>query len=149
MRQVPQDLYDQLVAREESCTIVVSEGPGNASSDNFSIEIIGQGAPGARPHESIDAVVVASLMILAQQTIVSRQVDPARRSVVSVGEFHAETAPNVIAGQARLEGIAPAGSHCCSGALSVGRTYSHTLRTDNAATHRIQRVSFIEHLLSA
>jgi len=92
MRQVPQDLYDQLVAREESCTIVVSEGAGNASSDNFSIEIIGQGAPGARPHESIDAVVVGSLMILAQQTIVSRQVDPARRSVVSVGQFHAETA---------------------------------------------------------
>ena len=85
-------------------TIVVSEGPVNASSDNFSIEIIGQGAHGARPHESIDAVVVGSLMIMALQTIVSREVDPARPSVVSVGQFHAGTAPNVIAGQARLEG---------------------------------------------
>jgi hippurate hydrolase len=84
--------------------IIVAEGPVNASSDNFTIEIIGQGAHGARPHESIDAVVVGSLMIMALQTIVSREVDPARPSVVSVGQFHAGTAPNVIAGQARLEG---------------------------------------------
>ncbi|HRI37947.1 MAG TPA: M20 family metallopeptidase [Nitrospira sp.] len=85
-------------------TIVVSEGPVNASSDNFAVEIIGQGAHGARPHESIDAVVVGSLMIMALQTIVSREIDPARPSVVSVGQFHAGTAPNVIAGQAKLEG---------------------------------------------
>lgn len=84
--------------------IVVSEGAVNASSDNFTIEIIGQGAHGARPHESIDAVVVGSLMVMALQTIVSREVDPARPSVVSVGQFHAGTAPNVIAGQARLNG---------------------------------------------
>jgi len=84
--------------------IVVSEGAVNASSDNFTIEIIGQGAHGARPHESIDAVVVGSLMIMALQTIVSREVDPARPSVVSVGQFNAGTAPNVIAGQAKLEG---------------------------------------------
>ena len=85
-------------------SIIVTEGPVNASSDNFTIEIIGQGAHGARPHESIDAVVVGSLMIMALQTIVSREVDPARPSVVSVGQFHAGTAANVIAGQAKLEG---------------------------------------------
>lgn len=85
-------------------TIVVSEGAVNASSDNFTVEIIGQGAHGARPHESIDAVIVGSLMIMALQTIVSREIDPARPSVVSVGQFHAGTAPNVIAGQAKLEG---------------------------------------------
>jgi hippurate hydrolase len=84
--------------------IVVAEGAVNASSDNFTIEIVGQGAHGARPHESIDAVVVGSLMIMALQTIVSREIDPARPSVVSVGRFQAGTAPNVIAGQARLEG---------------------------------------------
>ncbi len=84
--------------------VVVAEGTVNASSDNFSIEIVGQGAHGARPHESIDAVVVGSLMIMALQTIVSREVDPAHPSVVSVGQFLAGTAPNVIAGQAKLEG---------------------------------------------
>ncbi|HET6371418.1 MAG TPA: M20/M25/M40 family metallo-hydrolase, partial [Nitrospiria bacterium] len=45
-----------------------------------------------------------SLMVIALQTIVSREVDPARPSVVSVGLFEAGTASNVIAGQARLEG---------------------------------------------
>ena len=84
--------------------IIVSEGPVNASSDMFRIQITGQGAHGARPHESIDAVVVGSLMIMALQTIVSREVDPAFPSVVSVGSFQAGTASNVIAGQAILEG---------------------------------------------
>ena len=85
-------------------TIIVTEGPVNASSDSFKIEINGQGAHGARPHESVDAVVVGSLMVMALQTIVSREVDPSRPSVVSVGLFQAGTASNVIAGQARLEG---------------------------------------------
>jgi amidohydrolase len=85
-------------------TIVVTEGPVNASSDSFRIEITGQGAHGARPHESVDAVVVGSLMVMALQTIVSREVDPSHPSVVSVGLFHAGTAPNVIAGRATLEG---------------------------------------------
>ncbi len=85
-------------------SIVVSEGPVNASSDSFRIEVMGQGAHGARPHESIDAVVVGSLMVMALQTIVSREVDPAHPSVVSIGRFDAGTAHNVIAGQASLEG---------------------------------------------
>ena len=85
-------------------TIIVTDGPVNASSDTFVIEIVGQGAHGARPHESIDAVVVGSLMVMALQTIVSREIDPARPSVVSVGRFDAGTVSNVIAGKARLEG---------------------------------------------
>ena len=85
-------------------TIAVAEGSVNASTDSFTIEIIGQGAHGARPHESIDAVVVASLMVMALQTIVSREVDPAHPSVVSVGLLQAGTAANVIAGTAKLEG---------------------------------------------
>ena len=85
-------------------TIAVSEGSVNASTDTFTVEIIGQGAHGARPHESIDAVIVASLMVMALQTIVSREVDPAHPSVVSVGLLQAGTAANVIAGRAKLEG---------------------------------------------
>lgn len=84
--------------------IIISEGAVNASTDQFSITINGQGGHGARPHESIDAVVVGSLIVMALQTIVSREVDPARPSVVSVGVFSAGTASNVIAGTAKLEG---------------------------------------------
>ena len=85
-------------------TLAISDGPVNAASDGFVIEISGQQGHGARPHEAVDAVVVGSLLVTALQTIVSREVDPAHPSVVSVGRFDAGTAANVIAGTARLEG---------------------------------------------
>ncbi len=85
-------------------TIVVSKGVVNASSDKFTITIDGQGGHAARPHETIDAVVVGSLLVMALQTIVSREVNPAHPSVVTVGHFDAGSAHNVIAAQARLSG---------------------------------------------
>jgi len=84
--------------------VIVTEGPVNASSDRFCIKISGQGAHAARPHESVDTVVVGSLLVMAIQTIVSREVNPAHPSVISVGRFDAGTASNVIAGHATLEG---------------------------------------------
>jgi amidohydrolase len=84
--------------------LVVSDGPVNASTDTFHIKIRGQGGHGARPHEALDAVVVGSLLVTSLQTVVSREVDPAHPSVISVGSFHAGKAPNVIAGRALLEG---------------------------------------------
>ncbi|RME26070.1 MAG: amidohydrolase [Deltaproteobacteria bacterium] len=84
--------------------LVVTEGAVNASTDTFSIEIRGREGHGARPHEALDAVVVGSLLVTALQTIVSREVDPAQASVVTVGSFHAGSAPNIIAGRAVLEG---------------------------------------------
>lgn len=85
-------------------TVIVTEGPVNAASDRFSIEIRGSGGHAARPHETVDAVVVGSLLVMAIQTIVSREVNPAHPSVISVGRFDAGTAGNVIAGHARLRG---------------------------------------------
>lgn len=84
--------------------LVVTPGAVNASTDQFFIRVSGQGAHAARPHEAVDAVVVGSLMVMAIQTIVSREVDPAHPSVVSVGKFQAGTVSNAIAGQAVLEG---------------------------------------------
>jgi hippurate hydrolase len=85
-------------------TVVVGDGPMNASTDAFRIDITGQGGHAARPHETVDAVVVGSLLVMAIQTIVSREVNPASPSVVTVGRFQAGTAANVIAGRAQLEG---------------------------------------------
>jgi hippurate hydrolase len=85
-------------------TIAIGDGTVNASTDTFRISIRGQGGHAARPHESIDAVVVGSLMVMALQTIVSREVNPAYPSVVTVGRFQSGTASNVIAAQAVLEG---------------------------------------------
>jgi amidohydrolase len=85
-------------------TLVVTEGAVNASTDTFVLEILGRQGHGARPHETIDAVVVASLVVTALQTVVSRHVDPAQAAVVTVGRFEAGSAPNIIAGKATLEG---------------------------------------------
>jgi hippurate hydrolase len=92
-------------------SIAITDGAVNASSDTFSISITGRGGHAARPHETIDAVVVGSLMVMALQTIVSREVNPAHPSVVTVGRFDAGTAANVIAGQARLQGSIRAQDH--------------------------------------
>lgn len=85
-------------------TIIATEGPVNASSDTFEISISGRGGHAARPHETIDAVVVGSLLVMAIQTIVSREVNPAHPSVVTVGRFDAGSASNVIASKALLAG---------------------------------------------
>jgi hippurate hydrolase len=84
--------------------LIVTEGAVNASTDLFFIDIEGQQGHGARPHEAIDAVVVGSLLVIAIQTIVSREVDPSHPSVISIGKFESGSAPNIIAGTARLEG---------------------------------------------
>jgi hippurate hydrolase len=85
-------------------TLVISDGVVNAATEAFYIRITGQEAHAARPHEAIDAVLVGSLIVIAIQTIVSREIDPAHPSVISVGKFDAGTAHNVIAGQAELAG---------------------------------------------
>jgi hippurate hydrolase len=84
--------------------ITVVEGTVNASSDAFRISIRGRQGHAARPHETVDAVVVGGLIVMAVQTIVSREIDPAHPSVLSIGRFEAGSAPNVIAGAAHLEG---------------------------------------------
>ncbi len=84
--------------------LAISDGPVNAATDYFRIEIKGQGGHAGRPHEALDAVVAGSLLVTALQTIVSREVNPAKPSVLSIGRFDAGTAPNVIAGRAVLEG---------------------------------------------
>jgi hippurate hydrolase len=84
--------------------IVADDGPLAASTDTFEIELIGQGAHGARPHESADPIVGAAALISALQTIVARRIDPAAAAVVTVGSIHAGTASNIIPERATLTG---------------------------------------------
>ncbi len=85
-------------------TIVTHAGAVNASSDRFSIEIRGPGGHAARPHESIDTIVAGAQLVSALQSVISRELDPADPAVLTIGRFHAGTAPNVIARNAILEG---------------------------------------------
>ena len=67
-----------------------------AAVDNWEIELVGKGSHGSMPELSIDPIVCGSSLVMALQTIVSRNVSPWQNSVVSVGAFRAGDAPNVI-----------------------------------------------------
>ena len=77
-------------------------GPLWAGADKVDLTVYGQGGHGAMPHETIDAIYVASQIVIAWQGIISRSIDPAEPAVITVGSFHAGTASNVIAGTAEL-----------------------------------------------
>ena len=84
-------------------TFMFRSGPFMAACDTVKVCITGRGGHAARPHLSIDPVVVASSLVMALQTIVARNIDPAEMAVVTVGALHAGHAANVIPEQAMLE----------------------------------------------
>ena len=76
-----------------------------ASSDEFEIVVTGKGGHAAAPHEAIDTTLVASHIVVALQSVVSRTVDPIKRVVLTVGTFETDSvASNVIAHTVRLKG---------------------------------------------
>lgn len=82
--------------------ILVRSGPLMASSDTVNITIKGKGGHASRPHLTIDPIVVACNLVVALQTVVSRNIDPTQTAVVTVGTIHAGEAVNVIPEYARL-----------------------------------------------
>ena len=95
-----------------------------ASADTFEILIHGRGAHAAYPHLAVDPVVVAAQVILALQTLVSREIEPTEPAVVSVTQVQAGTASNIIPETVRLVGTV--------------RTHSNPVR--NLLPERMRRV---------
>ena len=83
--------------------MAMREGAMMASSDYASIVLRGVGGHGAVPHKAIDPLVAAASIVMALQTIVSRNIDPLQPAVVTVGALNAGQANNVIPAMARLE----------------------------------------------
>ncbi|ODT83510.1 MAG: amidohydrolase [Pelagibacterium sp. SCN 64-44] len=75
-----------------------------AATDRFYIEIEGQGGHAARPQQTIDPIIVATQMVTALQTIVSRNLDPLHSAVLSVTMIEAGEADNVISRSAKITG---------------------------------------------
>jgi hippurate hydrolase len=84
----------------------IRPGPIMAAADRLTIEIEGKGGHAARPHLSIDTVLVGAQIINQIQSIVSRNVDPLQAAVVSICMFHAGNTDNVIPQTALLKGTA-------------------------------------------
>ena len=81
-------------------------GPMMAAADRIEIRLTGRGGHGAMPHHACDPVVAGAQIVSALQTIVARNADPIDRAVVSITQFHAGDADNVIPQTALLGGTA-------------------------------------------
>jgi hippurate hydrolase len=82
----------------------IRTGPIMAATDAIDIKIEGLGGHAARPHKCIDSVLVGAQLISGLQSIVSRTIDPLDSAVISICEFHAGNARNVIPQTAELRG---------------------------------------------
>lgn len=85
-------------------TVSCTPGPNNASCDFFRITVKGKSAHVSKPHQSIDALVIASQIVVNLQSIVARNTDPLDTVVVGIGVCKAGTTYNIVAEDAVLEG---------------------------------------------
>ena len=91
-------------SRLDSGKISLTAGPQNASCDYFKIQIHGKGAHVSTPQLGVDALYIASQIVVQMQSVVSRNTDPLDTVVVGVGKLQAGTQYNIVAEHAILEG---------------------------------------------
>jgi len=89
---------------EATGRVFIAPGNVTAAADSFSITVKGKSAHGARPHEGLDAIVIAAEIVTALQTIVSRASDPTDPAVLTVGTIAGGSRRNIIADRVTLEG---------------------------------------------
>lgn len=88
----------------ETGKVSVEAGERMAAADRFVIKVKGKSGHGSAPHETVDAVVVASAIVMNLQTLVSRTYSPLESVAVTVGSINSGTRFNIIAGDAIMEG---------------------------------------------
>ena len=87
----------------EAGKLAVSDGSPYAGADTVDIIVHGEGAHGASPHRGKDPVVLGAQIVIALQTLVSRELPPRDPGVVTVGSFHSGTKHNIISDRAVLQ----------------------------------------------
>lgn len=85
-------------------TVGVKPGPNNASVDHFTITVTGKAAHVSTPHLGVDALYIASQIVVALQALVTRRTSPVEPLLIGVGMLHSGTAYNIVAEEAVLEG---------------------------------------------
>jgi len=85
-------------------TIALNSGPMMAAVDEFDITVQGKGGHAAMPQLAIDPVVIASQIVIAVQTIISRSINPIDKALISITKIHGGTAYNVIDDEVKLSG---------------------------------------------
>ncbi|WP_281445386.1 amidohydrolase, partial [Paenarthrobacter nicotinovorans] len=98
----PEVVFGQHVMPRPVGTVSISSGPVAAMADSLRVTVHGQQSHGSQPQDSIDPIVMAAHMVTRLQTIVSRELDPRKSAVVTVGTFHAGLKENIIPASAEF-----------------------------------------------
>ncbi|WP_300389768.1 M20 family metallopeptidase [Fusobacterium sp.] len=88
----------------EEGKIAIARGALSFQNINLDIEIVGKGCHGAQPHQGIDSILVGAKLVEAYQSIVSRNVDPNKTVVVTIGSFKAGEVRNIIPDKVNILG---------------------------------------------
>jgi amidohydrolase len=88
----------------EAGLIQIQPGPMFAAADRYTILVRGKGGHAAAPNLTIDPVVVAAHIVIALQTLISREIAPHERAVITLAELHAGTAENIIPDTVEIKG---------------------------------------------
>ena len=92
-----------MIAKYPAGEVIVNDGLVYSSADTVRIKVRGIATHGAAPQRGKDPVLVGAQIVLALQSIVTREVSPLEPAIITVGAFRGGTAPNVIADHARLD----------------------------------------------
>jgi amidohydrolase len=88
---------------EPAGKVLIVPGFGMASVDSVDITLFGRGGHGAKPHTTVDPVLLAARTVLALQTLISREKDPLEPGVITVGSIHGGTKHNIIPDEVKLQ----------------------------------------------
>jgi hippurate hydrolase len=83
--------------------IHIAKGLAYSSSDSVDITVFGVGAHGASPHTGKDPILIASQLVVALQSVVSREISPLQPGVITVGSFHGGFKHNIIPSEVKLQ----------------------------------------------
>lgn len=122
----PDVVLGQHVAPLPAGVLGVHPGAAFAASDSLRVVLHGSGGHGSRPEATVDPVVLGAATVLRLQTVVAREIAGSDMAVVTVGSFHAGTAPNIIPDEAVLQ-------------LSIRTTDEHVRTRVLTAVERIVR----------
>jgi amidohydrolase len=88
---------------EPAGRVLVVPGFGMASVDSVDITLFGRGGHGAKPHTTVDPIMLAARTVVALQTLISREKDPLEPAVITVGSIHGGTKHNIIPDEVKLQ----------------------------------------------
>ncbi len=126
--------------------ITASEGIQYSSADAIDIAVLGVGAHGAAPHTGRDPVYIASQIVVALQSIISREKGPLEPGVITVGAFHAGTKHNIISDRADLSVTVRANNEETRAQLiaAIKRVATGIARAHGVPENRLPEIRVIE-----